>query len=58
MKQIPEELLENLIDNTRDQLGSAMALAGTSKRNDAVIADLEQDLNDAEEILYNKKSLL
>ena len=51
MKQIPEELLDELIDIAIDQLGSKILLEGTSARNDAMIADLARTIADAKNIL-------
>jgi len=53
MKQIPEELLDELIDIAIDQLGAKIVLEGTSTRNDAVIADLARTIADAKKCLYN-----
>ena len=52
MKSITEELLDELIDIAVDQLAVKSKLAGTSKRNDAIISDLEQTIQDAKNILY------
>ena len=52
MKQITEELLDELIDIAIDQLGAKSKLAGTSKSNDAVISDLERTIRDVKNILY------
>jgi hypothetical protein len=52
MKSITEELLDELIDIAVDQLGTKSKLAGTSKRNDAIISDLERTIRDAKNILY------
>ena len=51
MKQIPEELLDELIDIAIDLLGSKILLEGTSARNDAMIADLARTIADAKNIL-------
>jgi len=53
MKQIPEELLDELIDIAIDHLGTKMILKNISKRNDAVIADLARTIADAKNILNN-----
>ena len=52
MKSITEEFLDELIDIAVDQLGTKSKLAGTSKRNDAIISDLERTIRDAKNILY------
>jgi len=52
MKQITEKLLDELIDIAVGQLGVKSKLVGTSKRNDAIIADLERTIRDAKNILY------
>ena len=54
MKQIPEELLDELIDIAIDHLGTKMILKNISKRNDAVIADLARTIADAKNILNNQ----
>ena len=51
MKQISEELLEELIDIALDHLGAKMVLEGTSTRNDGVIADLARTIADARKVL-------
>ena len=56
MKQIPEELLDELIDIAIDHLGTKMILKNISKRNDAVIADLARTIADAKNILYNQRN--
>ena len=51
MKQIPVELLDELIDIALELLGAKIVLEGTSTRNDAVIADLARTIADARKVL-------
>ena len=52
MKQIPVELLDELIDIALELLGAKIVLEGTSTRNDAVIADLARTIADAKNVLW------
>ena len=55
MKQITEELLEELINLAKDCYNEAFALQGTSKRNDTKLEGILRTIKDGERVLYDEK---
>ena len=55
MKQISEDLLDELVDIAQDHFIMKMALDDKSEKDDAEIADIAQTLSDAKTILYEEE---